>query len=586
MTGAGSGRLVEVRGGFTLSGWSPDTGVGVEASHRRTQRLVAAYTALGGLAAATAAALIRNWWIDPASWGPVLILGGLALLAQHFPVQVSYTNVSLGVGFLLAVCLMAGPAVAGALVAVVFLVWSLTREILPWFSYSRAASIPVRLSRTLFKTGMSTLVYLLAAGLAFTIFDIETPVSTVTVESVACSVVLTVGVYLLHNLASLLASLLAGDDVASYLRMAIPIPALAEFLALPAALLLAVSEVRLGWPAFALLAWLYLMAAFLGWRSWHDRESLRQRLDEVELLHGAASELSKTLEMGELVRRLRETVAAIVEFRQMVLLLQDPSERLSQVFAFDADGDRCNLSYDILADTEGRPDGLFAEEAGGAVFTRDLVLGGSANVRLRLDFGPGRVPSQHRVVLLETVCQQAGVALTNARLYRQANTDRLTGVAIRRYFERCLRQAASRGDRCAVIMLDLDHFKNINDQYGHRAGDEVLRDAAAVLMGMLRGTDVGARWGGEEFVILLPGSGSPEAASVAERIRRAIEQRTVETGDHSLRYTASFGVAASSDLGDSPDPIDVVWMADAALLVAKRAGRNQVVTYGSVARAG
>jgi diguanylate cyclase (GGDEF)-like protein len=572
---------------FTLSGWSPDTMVsGVPVSDRRTRRLVAAYVALGSVATVLAGVLIRSTWTEPASWPPILMLAGLALLAQHFPVPVASTSVSLGVGFLLAVCLMAGPAVGAVMVAAVFLVWSITREFLPWFGYTRRSSVPVRLSSTLFKIGMSTLAYFVAATIAFKVFDVAVPVSTVTVETVALSVVLTVGVYLLHNLASLATSLIAGDDAMAYLRMVIPIPALAEFLALPAALLLTVSEVRLGWAAFVFLGWLYLMASFLGWRSWRDRESLKQRLDELEILHSASSTLSGTLEMGELVRRLHDTVNEIVDFEQMILLLQDPSERLSQVFAYGAGGARGNPSSETLVDTEGRPEGLYSEGEEGAVFTRDLVLGEAANVRLRLDFPVGRIPSQHRVVLLDTVCQQAGVALTNARLYLQANTDRLTGVALRRYFERSLRAAAARDDSYAVIMLDLDHFKSVNDRFGHRAGDEVLRDVANVMMGTLRASDVGARWGGEEFVILLPGSGSPEAASVAERIRRTLERRKVYNEGKTITYTASFGVAASSDMGDVPDPMDVVWKADLALLEAKRAGRNQVITFGAVARSG
>jgi len=189
------------------------------------------------------------------------------------------------------------------------------------------------------------------------------------------------------------------------------------------------------------------------------------------------------------------------------------------------------------------------------------------------------------MVLLETVCQQAGTALSNARLYRLANTDPLTGVAIRRYFARALRLAAARGEPFAAIMLDLDLFKRINDARGHKVGDMVLQDLATILLGSIRAMDVVARYGGEEFVILLPSSTSPEAAAMAERVRRTLERRTLTADNRPVRYTASFGVAASSDLDDGTDPMEVVWKADEALLEAKRAGRNQVVTFAALASA-
>lgn len=110
----------------------------------------------------------------------------------------------------------------------------------------------------------------------------------------------------------------------------------------------------------------------------------------------------------------------------------------------------------------------------------------------------------------------------------------------------------------------------------------MLRDLAVVLVGSLRVLDVPARYGGEEFVLLLPGATSPEGVAVAERIRRTLERRRVAVDDLSLVYTASFGVAASTDVDPAADPMEVVWKADAALLEAKRAGRNQVVAYAAL----
>jgi len=573
-------------GEFTLSGWSAETGVLGIASRRRNRRLTAAYVIFGGPSLVATVILTSLLWRSPDDWMPALTLGVLALIAQYFPVHVSYVNVSLGVGFLLAACLLVGPSAGAVIVAGVLLIWSMTRERLPWFGYAREATATVRIARAIYATGSGSLVYFVATSLAFAIFRLTPPVRYVTLETVGASIVLTVGVYLLQNAVSLLVSYVAGDDVRQYLKTAIPMPALAEFLALPAALLLAVTQVRLGGSAFSLLAWLYLMAAFLGFRSWQDRENLKARLDDLELLQRAGVALSGTLEMGELVRRFQDVVRDVVGYERLLLMIDDPGDNLSQVYVFDGEGSRSEVGTETLADTDGRPEGLFAEPDGGAVYARDLVVGEGARIRLRLDFPAKSEPSEADMNLFETICQQMGTAASNARLYRLANTDPLTGVAIRRYFERALRQLAARGERFAVIMLDIDWFKRVNDDHGHRAGDVVLRDLATILVGSLRVMDVAVRYGGEEFLILLPGGSSPEAAAVAERIRRALDRRRLTVEDQIIRYTASFGVASTEDVSGAADPMEVVWKADSALLEAKRSGRNQVVTFAALSRVG
>ena len=570
-----------VWGEFTLAGWNADTAVrGIEPAGgaRRTRAM-----ALVGLAAGTvAAAAVGLHWSPAAPWPELAVLGALALVAQLFPVHVSHAHVSLGVGFLLAACLAAGPEAGAVTVAAVLLAWSVARARAPWFRRGRGSSWRLDIARSVFVAGTGAATYLAAARLAFGIFDLQAPVRAVSIESIGASVVLAVGVYLLQHLFSLGVALLSGDDVVGHLRTVIPMPALAEFLALPAALLLTVTAVQLGPTAFALLAWLYLMAAFLGWRSWQDRETITQRLEDVELLHRVGGLLSETLELGELVRRLHGILCEVGEFRAMLLVMDDGSERLSQLYAFDGRGRRSEVTTGWIEDTQARPEGLFFEPDGSAVFTRDLAVGDGATVRLRLDFRADSLPGNPQLVLIETICRQAGTALSNARLYRLANTDPLTGVAIRRYFERALRTTAARGEPFATIMLDLDWFKQVNDAFGHRVGDLVLQDLAGALTGSLRALDVAARYGGEEFVILLPGASSPEAAGAAERIRRGLEHRRLSFEGRSVRYTASFGVAASTDIDDATDPMEVVWKADAALLEAKRAGRNQVVTYQAI----
>jgi diguanylate cyclase (GGDEF)-like protein len=135
---------------------------------------------------------------------------------------------------------------------------------------------------------------------------------------------------------------------------------------------------------------------------------------------------------------------------------------------------------------------------------------------------------------------------------------------------------AQRGGRSlAVIMIDVDFFKVINDTYGHPVGDEVLRHLARLVRLELRPNDLLARFGGEEFVLVLDGVDRAAALKVAERLRARIEYEMVEMDNLSVRYTASMGVVCSDD--HDYDLIRLISAGDAAMYEAKRAGRNRVI---------
>ncbi len=188
-----------------------------------------------------------------------------------------------------------------------------------------------------------------------------------------------------------------------------------------------------------------------------------------------------------------------------------------------------------------------------------------------------------RLAALVAVCLDS--ALATERLKLAGLTDALTGVHNRRYFEaRCLEevQAARRSKLPLVcLMLDVDHFKRINDTHGHPAGDAVLRYVARLIRAQLRGSDVVARYGGEEFVLLLPATPLNAALDTAERIRRVIAAQTMPVrASEALRITVSIGAALLNGEGD-PDSgalaAVLVQQADQALYAAKQGGRNRVL---------
>ncbi|TVR03467.1 MAG: diguanylate cyclase [Deltaproteobacteria bacterium] len=166
------------------------------------------------------------------------------------------------------------------------------------------------------------------------------------------------------------------------------------------------------------------------------------------------------------------------------------------------------------------------------------------------------------------------------QLREQATTDELTGLWNRRYFTRRAQRElamASRTERpLCVLMLDIDHFKRINDTRGHGVGDRVLRDFGALLRDQLRATDLLGRLGGEEFAVLLPETGLGTAEKVAERIRAAVEDHSFEHDEGTLRATVSIGIAQRTPENDKS--LDrLLSQADQALYEAKAGGRNRVV---------
>jgi diguanylate cyclase (GGDEF)-like protein len=177
---------------------------------------------------------------------------------------------------------------------------------------------------------------------------------------------------------------------------------------------------------------------------------------------------------------------------------------------------------------------------------------------------------------------QAAEALLRTRLYEQterlATTDGLTGLLNRRTFNAQLHgrlREAQRYDRpLSLLLLDVDHFKKVNDSHGHPAGDAVLRGIARVAQKQARETDIVARYGGEEMALILPETDAPGAAAIAERIRKSVAATPHATEQGPIRVTVSIGLATWPGTGDAAEAL--LEAADKALYRAKRDGRNRV----------
>lgn len=183
----------------------------------------------------------------------------------------------------------------------------------------------------------------------------------------------------------------------------------------------------------------------------------------------------------------------------------------------------------------------------------------------------------------DTASSRRKLEQANAQLEQLSRTDRLTGLLNRGTWESLLANEFERYRRyqgdCCVIMFDIDHFKHVNDTYGHQPGDDVLRVISSLLQDNLRQTDIAGRYGGEEFGVILPETDLAGALTFAERIRSAVEKTSVDTNAGAINVTISLGVSVLTD--ETPDYLTWLTHADKALYQSKEGGRNRVTVWQS-----
>jgi two-component system cell cycle response regulator len=225
-----------------------------------------------------------------------------------------------------------------------------------------------------------------------------------------------------------------------------------------------------------------------------------------------------------------------------------------------------NLPIILIADEADRPKVVRALDLGVNDFIMRPVERNELAARVRTQIRRQRYATELRHSVNQTMAM--------------AVTDDMTGLYNRRYFERhlgvMLSKAQTQGRDMALMILDIDHFKAVNDTYGHDIGDSVLKEFATRLKRNVRGVDLACRFGGEEFVVLMPDTDVRQAESIAERVRQSVAERSFEAGaGRMIGVTVSAGVTLNESLTDTPETL--LKRADVALYRAKREGRNRVV---------
>ena len=298
--------------------------------------------------------------------------------------------------------------------------------------------------------------------------------------------------------------------------------------------------------------------------------------------------------------RMRRLMAGVLAAAAVSLVLEMMSQPLSSLLWMSAVAGLTWLGVGVTAWRGMRP-GFRAIHVGIALSAAVLTTGWWLRGSFLAQAGPSgwrqALPEANAWLLILSFVGSGTMALLLVllvnfrlaeRLRAQAVRDPLTGALNRRGFEdrssRLMALSAQLGQSVTVLVLDIDHFKSVNDQHGHHVGDLVLKALSALAHRAKRETDLFARLGGEEFCLVLPGTDVPGARVFAERLRHSFETLEIDTGRSFLRCTMSIGVAYASApmLQDQRvDLVDLLHQADEALYEAKRAGRNRLRFYAS-----
>ncbi len=335
-------------------------------------------------------------------------------------------------------------------------------------------------------------------------------------------------------------------------------------------------------------------------------DALRRRVKEQSLLFDVARSLTSTIELPELFGRISSLLHERMGIPRFSIMLFE-SGKLVVKSAFPADDKMLGLTFAPGQGACGRaartltsvyvPDlkndeTVYERRPGervesGSLLTVPMVHKGELLGVLNYERPEKDAFPREEIELLAAVADLAAIATKNALLHEEtvelSITDPLTGASNRRHLFTRLELEVARANRfgghLSLLMVDIDHFKHLNDEQGHRVGDQVLKKVCDVLRSATRKVDVLARYGGEEFMLILPGATKAEALEVAEKLRDAVAEADIPEGRTQPlgAVTVSIGVSALHVDADTLD--SVVDAADAALYASKRNGRNKVTGF-------
>lgn len=350
----------------------------------------------------------------------------------------------------------------------------------------------------------------------------------------------------------------------------------------------------------------YLLEELKGLKSqlkeWENKVHKLKKLSDVTTI------ISSSLNKNEILKRILKQTKEFMNCEKSSILLIDPQENKLKFEVLTEDREMADLEHIRLEMGEGIAGkvwetgrSLLIEDSGkNALFsskindkikdwTKSLIAspliikGNIIGVMEALNKKDGGCFSAFDKEIFESLALHAAIAIENAELYMAGISDKMTGLFNHEYFmdqlEREFQRSKRYGHSLSLIMLDIDHFKNFNDTYGHQLGDQVIIKIASFLKKSCRkDLDSPCRYGGEEFALILPDTGKEGALLFCERIRKSIGEMTIDHEGQEIPVTVSGGVSNLEDLKPE-NRNELIKMADDALYMSKKNGRNRVTYY-------
>jgi len=338
-----------------------------------------------------------------------------------------------------------------------------------------------------------------------------------------------------------------------------------------------------------------------------ERELLSRKTDQLMFLNKILASATESLDATTILMNAKETLSLVLPIKMLhaafwnhqpgsdvanveiflngKMTPENESLWIEQIMASAADmGSGPVNGFQVTHADPARRTEFTLTPKDGRLVTMPLAAGKETFGCLTLLCEPDYRLGKDQVETFRSAVNHLGLALRNALAFKEvklrADRDGLTRIYNRHSFDERLVYEIKRRRRynhdLSLLMVDLDHFKQVNDTYGHTAGDMVLKKVGEILTETFRGTDLAARYGGEEFVVLLPHTTEQDAWNLAERVREAIESSQFHFDGHDFQVTASIGVA-SVEAGALTKDDDLIIKADKALYEAKHNGRNMVV---------
>ena len=535
---------------------------------------------------------------DPIRLGALIIVGILAIVLMVEIIPGLYGSLATSLFF--GVLLSYGAFSAALYIPLIVIIGSAGHYLYLHLRKTQTHSLSEWAATIIYKSGLNGLLFLAVGYLLYTFYGQRAPVQNVGYQLIfglAAGFIIIQIAYIPVTIIGIKAS---GKKIAACIKD-MAVLWLYDIFGMNLGIIIAMVYREPGGKPFYTVLVAIALAVIILYRLWGVQRRLNLSLSNMEIFHDAGKKLNSSLEFDELLEIALGECWKLFKLKQAAIVVAD--QRSGEILASAwRDNNGIILITPEFAESYFRPmlnledivvinniaqkpppfDIPSAFYSGGAVLFAPLESEASVTGIIVLHRDGKSGFSHDGITLASNIATITASALENAHLYYMAMVEPLTGLYRRRFFGIRLEDEWARSKRTghpfAVLMADIDHFKKVNDTYGHDAGDRVLGYVAEVITASIREIDTAARVGGEEFSVLLTETGLETAADVADRIRLALAEKPFFYNDYEIPLTISIGVVAIDTV--TPENIErLLLYADEALYTAKHNGRNRVEIY-------